>query len=574
MSEFVVPREYQREHYEKLDYILNDCNFYIDKSKPGAGKTYPPIYFAQKYNVPLYVICPVTVEDTWSRAKKKYKFDLIEIISYASIRSVKNRQPKHGLLDRFDNTTDGGIENVEFKATEKLENLIESGVFFVFDECHNLKNRTAQWKACKEIAQLAISSKKSKAFLLSGTLFDKPEHAKQFLEFIGIIKSHYMYRSLNNNLIFEGFGISELIDYGNRCDGEKTQYYLQKHKFKFLNTKNIEKFIENFTYDMFIEVFCKKFSSVIPEDNLKNRDLKDCTLTKTVTENANIPSDLSNVVSNYIYIPEDKKNGYYNTDPETEEKISKAIGKLAKSVAYVDGAITENRINFGSVTLCLKELEFLKTDIFIRVAREILEANYKNKVILFFNYNDSIKKANIDLQNYNPLILTGATRKRGELIHKFNNESNSRLLIGNIKVGGTGIELDDKIGNNPRHLFISPSYFMIDMHQATLRIFRENTKSKAFTRFVYTNILLGTTLLRESKILEALARKSKVLKSIQYESTDYKYPGDYEDEYEGVSTELSNVLNTLARKKYEDVEVIKTSKKKNKESKTTEEKEI
>ena len=566
---FVEPRSYQRDHYAKLEKVLDECNFYLDKSKPGAGKTYPPIYFAQKYNLPVFVICPLTVEDTWNRAKKNYNFKIIDIVAYASIRSVKNKQPKHGLLDRFDNTINDGIEKVEFKATEKLIEMVETGVLFVFDECHNLKNRTAQWKACKEIARTIIKSenKKSKLCLLSGTPFDKPEHAKQFMELVGIIQAHYMYRSVNNNLIIEGFGLQELIDYGNKCNPELTQLYLDKHKFKFLNTKNIEKFITNFTYDIFIDVFCKKFSSVIPEDHSRSVDLKSSELTQNITNNNLIP-DLGNIVSNYLFV-EDKKNGYYNVDPELELKIVKGISALAKSVSYVDGAITENKINFGSVTVCLKALEILKTEIFIRAATEKLRQDPSNKVILFFNYTDSINKCATELKEYNPLILTGQTRKRGELIEKFNNNPMYRLLIGNIKVGGTGIELDDKVGNSPRSLFISPSYFMIEMHQATLRIFRENTKSNAFTRFVYANILTGTSLMRESKILEALARKSKVLKSIQYESRDYKYPGDYEDEYEGVSTELSIELNKLARKQYEAVEVIKGSKKK--ESKSEEE---
>jgi SNF2 family DNA or RNA helicase len=39
------------------------------------------------------------------------------------------------------------------------------------------------------------------------------------------------------------------------------------------------------------------------------------------------------------------------------------------------------------------------------------------------------------------VTLTGASRKRGEIISRFNNDPDCRIYVGSLKAGGTGIDL-------------------------------------------------------------------------------------------------------------------------------------
>ena len=104
-----------------------------------------------------------------------------------------------------------------------------------------------------------------------------------------------------------------------------------------------------------------------------------------------------------------------------------------------------------------------------------------------------------------------------------------RLLISNLKVASTGIDLDDKHGDYPRKCYASPNYIISDLHQLTRRFLRMDTKSTAVVRFVY-----GKCGRRETSILNALARKSTVLKETlptQVENGVH-FPGEYDEEVE------------------------------------------
>ncbi len=65
------------------------------------------------------------------------------------------------------------------------------------------------------------------------------------------------------------------------------------------------------------------------------------------------------------------------------------------------------------------------------------------------------------LAEYNPIELTGriSEKKREENINIFQDPStHCRVLIGNPKVGGVGINLHDTDGRFPRKMYIFPTY--------------------------------------------------------------------------------------------------------------------
>ena len=104
-----------------------------------------------------------------------------------------------------------------------------------------------------------------------------------------------------------------------------------------------------------------------------------------------------------------------------------------------------------------------------------------------------------------------------------------RLLIANTRVGGIGIDLDDKFGDRPRFGFKSENHSAHDDYQAWGRLLRDGSKSIPVCRCVYGDI--GT---KEMSILNALARKTTVMKmTLQQQVADGAiFPADYPDEIE------------------------------------------
>jgi hypothetical protein len=63
-----------------------------------------------------------------------------------------------------------------------------------------------------------------------------------------------------------------------------------------------------------------------------------------------------------------------------------------------------------------------------------------------------------------------------------------RILIGTITSGGTGLNLDDTTGRNPRELIIvTPPLSFINVVQTVGRVVRANTKSRSIVHFIFFN---------------------------------------------------------------------------------------
>jgi hypothetical protein len=148
------------------------------------------------------------------------------------------------------------------------------------------------------------------------------------------------------------------------------------------------------------------------------------------------------------------------------------------------------------------------------------------------------------LKNYNAMILNGdivQNSERDKIIERFQRDDNKyRVLISNPKVGGVGIDLDDKTGKHPRYMYIAPSYMFIDQFQGTGRIHRKDTKSKATIRFVYSREFPW-----ENGILDSMANKSKVARDmILSQNTNILFPGELDEEIERYPGEsINNIEN-------------------------------
>jgi hypothetical protein len=158
---------------------------------------------------------------------------------------------------------------------------------------------------------------------------------------------------------------------------------------------------------------------------------------------------------------------------------------------------------------------------------------------IFVNFTDNIHKIAELLADYNPVVVWGDIKKekRQILFDRFQAPNlDYRVIIGNLKICSTGIDLDDKDGRFPRYAYACPNYTILDLHQLTRRFVRLDTKSDASFRFFY-----GKIAKKETSILSALLRKTAVLKDTLETQVGegVKFPGDYEEEVEAGGVEVS-----------------------------------
>jgi len=191
----------------------------------------------------------------------------------------------------------------------------------------------------------------------------------------------------------------------------------------------------------------------------------------------------------------------------------------------------ENRASINNieeltaVTQALTMIETAKIGTFARKAKEILESNPRSKVVICVNYTATINDLAELLSKYKPRILNGSMNmiERGKTIQKFQTETSEyRLLICNVFVASTGIDLDDKNGDYPRTALISPNYSTITLYQLAHRFKRANTKSDSTIIFCFCKPAIELT------ILNSLAKKSAVMKETTQEQVDagVVFPGD------------------------------------------------
>lgn len=518
-SRAIVLKEKQIPHFNKLCDNIMRSHGYIDGSVMGAGKTYVSCAIAQRYNLSLLVICPVTVTGVWRDVSSGYGIPVVDIIGFEKLRSTKNHQPTHGLLTRFDgpahidndqeNPGSGGTKTkASFTVTPYFLEWVDAGILLVVDECQRIKNDTDQNRACKALtAAICDRTSPSRFGLLSGSPFDKEEHAINVMKVMGFIREDKMYNYDRTSKKYELTGALRLISVCNLYSPEIT---------RVLSTPRIKNAVDvtKLCYQLFLQVLKPRMMSAMP--------------------------------SPVIDTPMTAINGYYDLNDQQANGLTRAINQLKNAARYSDrtGRVDLSNANLGAITNALMGIEKHKLPILVRKARETLEAA-PGKVILYLSYTSSIDHLASELQDFAPLILHGkvAQKQRNFVIEKFRDDPDSRLMIANIKVGGVGISLHDTVGDQPRTTFLIPNYSVIDLHQAAYRTYRMGTKSKVDIVFVYGNLKL-----KESNILDALARKTAVLKDNleQQVEEEVLFPGDYPEWIEnGVPAFEPNPLSDI-----------------------------
>lgn len=477
MSSQITLKEHQVDHYNKILNITSKYPCYIDSSSTGAGKTFVTMAIAKQLNLSVIVICPLTMVEVWKGMCITYGVRSEGFYSYQSLRSIRGKQPKHGLLDRQD-------DNVmsSFTASGEANLLISRGILVILDEAQHLKNDSDQFRAATALCK-AIKQSKSKSLfaILSGSLFDKEYHTLQLLRLVGFIDE---ITNIEEPMIYE---IKPFVNTCSNINAKATEEAINMYP---LIGENIQKLV----FELFTNVIKSEIVSSMKPPVLQG--------------------------SRFM------RNAYYDMSEEGSVSLSKGIKLLlAATSSSSDANIGE--LAMGAMVKAMKAIETAKTEIFVRIAGNILRANPLAKVIISVNYIDTITNVFNDLGDFRPSILIGQTpqKDRQRIVNNFQTNDECRLLLMNLALS-EGISLHDTVGNRPRYMLLSPNFNIQDVHQAAGRVIRCGMVSDAHVDIVY-----GKAGRRETSILGAITRKASILKKIHDTQVDggVLFPSDYEE---------------------------------------------
>jgi hypothetical protein len=506
MSELTL-KKHQIEHFARILAILENGTHYMDFSRMGTGKTFVCGQVAKILGLSLGVICPVSAQNTWNQLKQ-YGVDIVFNISYQSLRGTDKYPPKHGLLERDTELRidKAGREKRKtiFTPTDEFMQLVNDGLLLVFDEGHNIKNKSDQSKAA--IALSSCIQGVSKCAFISGSPYDKEEHSENILRFLFIITQKRLIWS--NPLTGEKIpkGISEVVLYCRSLDNDRTDEILEEYTDEDgLSTLSASK-ARSLCHHLFTDIIKDSISSeMMPEESAYPLHMEEA----------------------YLCLQDDKL-----------QELKKAIGDLAQAARYKNERIDTERIEWGAVTLAMERIEIIMVDPLITFATSILSKNSMNKVIISVTHLETIDRLLEGLKMYNPLFISGSIKKndRVERVHRFNTDTKHRVFISTIKTGGVSISLHDTVGDSPRHMLLIPTYASIDIYQASGRVHRTGLLSDAYFYMIYgTNKKtedMESGEIKVTPILNALSKKKDVLKKLITEQTKvYKLPGEFDHKY-------------------------------------------
>jgi hypothetical protein len=473
----ILLKESQIDHSKKLKGILGSQFYAMDLSMLGTGKTYVALDIFKYLSIKnLMVIAPLSVLNKWD--------DLTEGdyngITYAGIRSKSGRIMI--------------LKDGEYKITEYTKTLIDEGLFIVIDEFHNLKNDTAQNNAVKILLKEMKINPNNKVLMLSGSPIDKKVQSLNYCYMLGITGYVPITIYDKNSQKYDSTGFDNFVRHCKRIN---------------LNTQSIVRGVVSYkcskselmviVYELFTKIMIEFNSSSMKPFNLTTHIVK----------------------YNSHYVEDDKR--VFDSSKFILTEINDILLK------YIEDK--KDTINtFGKMTRHLKMLELLKINIFYReVVNTILKSDCK--VIVGFNFTNSqiLLGELLGSMNIKSSILNGGVHKisRRDIVDKFNQDDDElRVLICNIEVISTGIDLDDKFGNRPRVVYLSPSYNTISQYQVSHRVSRLDSKSNSEINMV---IMENNSELR---VLDALKSKSMILRdNIQTGRECEYFPGHYNDRH-------------------------------------------
>lgn len=191
----------------------------------------------------------------------------------------------------------------------------------------------------------------------------------------------------------------------------------------------------------------------------------------------------------------------YEKNLQAKPKASDYIGEV-KSYSYEE---TQNLV-LGAFARERSELAMLKAEHAIDWAKNFLEGNENEKILIFGWHTEAIEHIATGLSDFGSTTITGQTsmERRHDRVHRFQNEPNLRVMVANIQAGGVGLTLT----SSSTVLFSEFSWVPSENDQAIDRTHRIGQSKPVTAHFlVYKNSL-------DEYVFEAQKNKQKVINKI------------------------------------------------------------
>ena len=190
------------------------------------------------------------------------------------------------------------------------------------------------------------------------------------------------------------------------------------------------------------------------------------------------------------------RNGYYNfRDKFSEALLRDGINKLSNA-AGLESA--DGKIDIGGFTKALEQIELAKVPLFVDnifryyYAPTLNTPEKTSKIIVSVVYLATARAIEMEMHRagIRHAVFNGKTKQdnRGGILVDFRKDPTMRVLIMSTATGGIGINLHDTDGRFPRFMFISPSYDLTKVYQASRRAYRAGAPNRLLTYASYMAI--------------------------------------------------------------------------------------
>jgi len=540
----IVPVPEQVEHIDRIYETLHHFHGYVETSQTGSGKTYVTSAVADKMELAMLVICPNQARKAWTDIQKHGAF-VAKLFTQGEVRGQSGRENKKFPYVRRESTQyfdeEGNLQTKEmFVTTEIFDQLLDAGIFLVFDEVSTMKNEESQ---ISQVVSAMINrlvtrpSTKSRYVLISALLSDSEENASSYAQLMGYYSGDLV--SYNRSTrTYTVKGLYDALDVFEWLDPVKAEEILSRHGPIGEDTSKEE--ARKIIFEMMVEVIKPRLFFNLPP--------------------LNIPANLS--------------ASYFNMTDLEYKRYKIAVKALEDFTKYdpLTGEVRAGQLSDNEPML--RDLELCKTGILVRETLKVLNTQSTSKVVILVNSIDtieSLRNAFSAVGLYHEIIYGSTSDKdRDEIINMFQEPNlRLRLLIATMRTANMSISLHDEDGRFPRTTFILQRFGFMDTVQAAGRTIRRGTKSIPTVVLVngkhYLQAKDKSIDVQERRIIDATDRKSSVAKAF-HAGSGTVYPADYPQIIQAAEPEIVNWympqlltfgINTLSA---EDVESVLSGK--------------
>ena len=452
----IVLKDRQILNVNRAYHIINRYGKVLDISHMGAGKSYMITVLSIMLNLPIVVVSSKNIESSWEilydndfTMMGQLKFYSLDKIS-GSLSNPPNGKGEYLVKAKKEGT--GKKAHLVYSVGEKLRKLIRKGYLFVFDEIHRCKNINNFTEVVHCISTAVDDfgireGTRSKCIYASGTFSDKKD-------------------------------ISPLLYAMSICDNPEMCSEGKE------NTKSLKRYVEtNRDIDKYTTDIIKRKCASKDEDSKTYVKKLFCAVimprlcTYVSMKESSVPMMMNPSFKpdvKYVLYKLNTKNGF---DRIIRDAAKKIINNKKKSMEIYNQL---NKVfNYCSIIPTIGDAIYrlMKHD----NSKVIIYSNVvtydKNKSVIRFIAKHIKKKLEEQDIHISTATMESTDNDRAYIINKFMNDDKCRVFVTSPDIGGTGMDLDDKLGNKRIYNYVNMNHKGDVLEQSIFRVFRVSTRS-------------------------------------------------------------------------------------------------